>query len=285
MTHTTLYPNRSPRALRLAALLACVACLASPAAAADVRPIAEIKSLGDAETRSKPRAVIRGVVTWRNEQSRVMFVQDATAGIYTVLPRERPDEKLPAEAQVGAEVEAEVTIRPGGFASYVEIDSVRVIGPAPLPEPRPFDEHRFFTGADDGLFVEVTGVVRGVREEQFLWRLFVAHRTRVFEVECRKAAMPADFGGWCQSLVDGEVRFRGISTTSFNARGEPLAQRLFVSRADWIEPVAISAHEPFAAPKVAIDAVARYRLEPIDDHMIRTEGTVVHSLQIGRAHV
>lgn len=270
MTNTTLDHGRLPRAFCLA-VAALLTCLASPASAAEPRPIAEIKSLGDAEKRSGPRATIRGVVTWRNDQSRVMFVQDATAGIFTILPHDKPDEKLPADAQVGVEVEADVTIRPGGFASYVQIDSVRVIGAAPLPVPRPFDEHRFFTGADDGLFVEVTGVVRGVREQPFQWRLFVAHRTRMFEVECRKEAMPADFGRWCQSLVDGEVRIRGVLTTSINAR-------LFVSRADWIEPIALSERTPFASPQMAIDAVARCRLEPIDDHMIRTVGTVVHSV-------
>lgn len=261
------------------ALLAIFAAVASrPADAADVRPIAELKSLDDAATRAKPQAVVRGVVTWTNENGRVMFLEDATAGVYAVFPREKPDARLPADVRVGIEVEAEGAVRTGGFASYVTLDSVRVIGQAPLPQPRPFDEHRFFTGADDGAFVEVSGIVRGVREEQLLWRIFVAHKTREFEVECRKAALPADFGRWCESLVDGEVTFRGVSTTSFNARGESIGQRLFVSRRDWIEPVARPEHEPFAAPKVAIDGVARYRLNPLDNHMIRTEGTVVHSV-------
>jgi signal transduction histidine kinase len=274
MTNTTDDHGRCRRTLGLAALLVCLA----PAQAADVRPIAEIKSLGDAETRSRPRAAIRGVVTWRDERGRTMFVQDATAGIYVVFPRDKPDEKLPDGVQLAAEVVAEGVVSPGGFASYIALESVRAIGPATLPQPRPFDDHRFFTGADDGSFVETTGIVRGVREEPFLWRLFVAHDTRTFEVECRKAAMPADFGRWCQSLVNGDVKLRGVSTTSFNARGEPLTQRLFVSQADWIEPLVLPEHEPFAAPRVAIDAVARYRFDPIDHHMIRTEGMVAHSL-------
>ena len=243
-----------------------------------VRSIAEIRSLTDAEARATPQATIRGVVTWRNERGRVMFVQDATEGIYTVFPRDNPEAKLSDDVDVGIEVEAEGRLRSGGFASYFELGSVRVIGPAPLPEPRPFDDHRFFTGSDDSSFVEVSGIVRGVQAEPFLWRLFVAYKTREFEVECRKAAMPPDFGRWCESLIDGEVKLRGVSTTSFNARGESIGQRLFVSRPDWIEPVARPEHEPFAAPKVAIDGVARYRSAPLDNNMIRTKGTVVHSL-------
>jgi len=275
----TLHPRIAAIAAAAAAfsLAVLLTCLASPAAAESWR-IADIKSLGDAEMRSRPRAVIRGVVTWRNERGQGLFVQDATAGIYVVFSRHKPDEKLSDDVQVAVEVEIEGAIKPGGFASCLEVESVRAIGPALLPQPRPFDDHRFFTGADNGLFVEVAGIVRGVCEEPFLWRLFVAHGARVFEVECRKAVMPADFGRWCQAFVNGEVKFRGVSATSFNARGEPLAPRLFVSGPDWIEPVARPKHEPFAAPRVAIDAVARYRPEPIDHHMICTEGTVVHSL-------
>ena len=266
--------HRWPATLCVAALLGGIA----PAEAADVRPIADVKSLGDAETQARPRATIRGVVTWRNEHGRALFLQDETAGIYMMFPRDKPEWMLADDVQVGVEAEAEGVVTPGGFASYLRPDTVRMIGPAPLPQPRPFDEHRFFTGSDDGSLVEVTGIVRGVREEPFLWRLFVAYKTREFEVECRKASMPPDFGRRCESLIDGEVTIRGVSTTSFNARGESLGQRLFVSRPDWIEPVVRPDHAPFAAPNVAIDGVARYRSAPLDNNMIRTEGTVVHSL-------
>lgn len=260
--------------LCLGALLACLA----PVEAADVRPIAEFKSMGDAEMRALPRGTVRGVVTFRDERGRVMFLQDETAGIYALFPSEQPDAYLPADVQVAVEVEAEGSIGPGGFAPLLRLESVRAIGPAALPKPRPFSARRFSVSADNGSLVEVTGVVRGVREERFLWRLFAAHETRVFEVECRKAAMPADFGRWCESLVDGEVRFLGIASIIFNTRGESRRPRLFVSRPDWIDPIALAEHGPFAAPKVAIDAVARYSPEPVDDHMIRTEGTVLHSV-------
>lgn len=269
--------RRQPYAVLLVALLAGLAA-AAPAKAADPRPIAEVKSLTDAELRDLPQATIRGIVTWREERGRVMFLQDETAGIYAVFPREKPDSMLPDDVQVGIEIEADGTIGFGGVAPLLRLAAVRVIGPAELPPPRPFNVRRFFANADDGSFVEVTGVVRGVREEPFLWRVFAAHEGRVFEVECRKAVMPADFGRRCQSLVDGEVRFRGPVTASFNTRGEPLRPRVFMSRPDWLEPIAPAAHEPFASPKVAIDAVARYAAEPLDDHMIRTEGTVVHAL-------
>jgi signal transduction histidine kinase len=273
--------SRRPAAAgRLAALLAGLAPAVAPAgeAAAAVRPIAACKSLGDAEARSHPRVTIRGVVTWRDEQGQVLFLEDETAGIYARFPRDTPEKRLPDDVQVAVEAEAEGSIGPGGFAPLLTLEAVRAIGPAPLPTPRPFVPSRFFAGADDGSIVEVAGVVRGVREEPFLWRVVAANESRVFEVECRKAAMPADFGQWCQSLIDGEVRFRGPVTTSFNARGESIAQRLFVSRPDWIEPVALADREPFAVRKVAIDAVARYAAEPSDDHMIRIEGTVVHAL-------
>jgi signal transduction histidine kinase len=270
---------RWPIRLRLAALFAGLSAWASPpAVAADVRPIADFKTVDDEGTRAHPRVVIRGIVTFRDEFGRVMFLQDDTAGIYASFPREKPDASAPDDVQVAVEVEAEGTIGPGGFAPSLQLEAVRVIGPAMLPKPRPFVPRRFFVGADNGSLVEAMGVVRGVREEPRIWRVFAAHESRVFEVECRKAAMPADFGQWCRSLIDGEVRFQGIGSASFNTRGEPIRARLFVSQADWIEPVALSKHDPFASRKFAIDAIARYAADPIDDHMIRTEGTVMHAV-------
>ena len=266
-----------------AALAACLAALIGAASGAaeppdDARPIAELKTLGDEATRAYPKATIRGVVTWRHERGRALFLQDQTAGIYAVFPGDEPEARLPDDVQVAVEIEAKGAIGPGGFAPLFRVEAVRVLGPAPLPEPRPFVARRFFAAAENGLFVEVTAIVRGVREEPLLWRIFAAHETRVFEVECRKAATAADFGRWCRSLVNGEVRFRGVSSTTFNTRGEPLRPRLLVSRPDFLEPIALAEHEPFAARKVAIDAVARYAAEPVDDHMIRTEGTVVHAV-------
>jgi signal transduction histidine kinase len=261
-----------------AAIAMLVTSLTTVAFAADVRPIAELKSLPEAELAAGLPVAIRGVVTWRDESGRMMFVQDTTGGIFGLMPRDSGAQPLPDDAPVATEIEAEGVISRGGFAPSLRLTSLRPVGPAPLPEPQPFDDVRFFTGADEGALVEVTGIVRGVREERFMWRLIVSHELRRFEVQCRKAAMPADFGTWCQSLIDGEVRLLAVSATKFNVRGEMFEPRLLVSRADWIAPLAPSDGSPFDAPKIAIDAVARYRAAPLDNHMLRTEGTVVHSL-------
>jgi len=249
-----------------------------PEVTASFRSIAEIKDVSDAEVRSKPRVVIRGVVTWREEQGRVLYLQDETAGVYTFVPRLNPTPWLPDAVQSATLVEASGFVVLGGFAPSLQLATIRVIGPAPLPEPLPFEFARFATGADNCSLVEVAGVVQGVREEPKVWRLFAANEFQRFEVECRKAAMPPDFGEWCLSLVNGRVRVRGVSSASFNARGELLLPRLLVGEAGWIEPVALPDHEPFGSPQVSIDAVARYRAEPLAAHMVRTAGTVVHAV-------
>ena len=271
--------TRDVRPLRVAAWLApVVPFLASLAGAAEVRPIAELKSLPEAELRARPTVAVRGVVTWRDESGRMMFVQDATGGIFGLVPRDSPVKGLPEDAFVATEIVMEGLLSPGGFSPSLQLTEVRPIGPAPLPEPRPFDAVRFFTGADEGALVEVTGIVRGVRETPFEWQIVAANDLRRFEVHCRKRAMPDDFGDRCRSLVNGEVRFLAVAATKFNARGEMFEPRLLMSRADWLTPLAPPDRSPFDAPKVAIDAVARYRSETLDELMLRTEGTVVHSI-------
>jgi signal transduction histidine kinase len=247
-----------------------------PAKAADLQPIADIRALPTEELAKHPAIHIRGVVTWSDHN---FIMQDGSAGIYVnfVFAEQLGLWKggLPsAEIQPGVEVEIEGSIDPGGFSPPVLPQTVRVLGKKPLPEPRPFNAEQFFSGADDCQRAEVSGVVRSVREGDSVLSLVVEAAGQPFGAEVSRDAVPGD----PQRLVDAVVRMTGVATTMFNTRGEWLLPRMFVTDPAGFVVVEPARHAPFDSPHVPLTALGRFRPEPFGGHMIRTEGTVIHSL-------
>jgi hypothetical protein len=79
------------------------------------------------------------------------------------------------------------------------------------------------------------------------------------------------------SLVDAEVKLRGIAATRFNTRGEATGSRVIVgSRNDLI--VIKPPPPPDAIPLVELNRLLPFRPDPIGPHRVRVEGTVTFSL-------
>jgi signal transduction histidine kinase len=246
-------------------------------AAADLVPIARLKSPDVAKAEAAAPIRARGIVIWRNETGTALFLQDESGGIYARCDSEPAASAVRDQVGVGTEVEIVGVVTPAGFALNIVAQAVRPLGQRPLPEPIRQDPDRFFSGADNGELIEVTGIVRGVYDEPKQWRIVAETSLRTFEVEIRKALLPADFGSQIDKLADASVRFVGVAAIAFNARGELLWPRLFIAKPEWLTVVEPPRYEPFAAPHVPIDALARFRSEPPEGHMIRTAGTVVHT--------
>jgi signal transduction histidine kinase len=265
--------------------LACallVACC--PARAADLQPIAVVRSLPVAELATNPPVRIRGVVTLRSDEH--VVIQDDTAGIYVNFGFAhdrgvRTDGGIPDAVQVGVEVEIDGLIDPGGFSPPVMPREFRVVGPKPLPQPRKTDAERFFSGADDCLLIEVTGVVHDAVDAGSEWRLNLESAGQPFAAVVTKSAIPDD----PQQLVDAEVRLAGVPVTVFNTRGECVQPELWVGRPESFAVVSPPPHPPFECPEVAVSSLARFRPDPFRGHRIRTKGVVIHTAPEQAVHL
>ena len=262
----------------------------SPAAAigtgtaAELQPIAEVRSLPVAELATNPPIRIRGVVTLRDVNS--IVIQDDTAGIYVNFDFARKrgvweGDGIPDAVHVGDEIEIDGTIDPGGFSPPVLPREVRVLGSQPLPSARQTDPERFFSGADDSLLIEITGVVHGVEDADSDWRLNLETAGQPFVAIVTKSAIPDD----PQQLVDADVRLTGVPLSIFNTRGEFLQPLVMVGRPEWFTIVSPPPHPPFDCPPVAISSLARFRPEPFRGHRIRTQGVVIHTVPGQAVHL
>ena len=240
-----------------------------------ITPIAEIRSLSTADLAHNPPVRIRGVVTRVRQSS--LFVQDESAGIYVNIARSVARGVMPRDVArpvvpLGSEVEIDGVADPGGYSPIILPRSLSVLGPKPLPGPRPFDPDAFFEGVADSQFVEATGIVEDVVEQPDHWRLSLDHHSRPFLASIMKTAIESD----PRDLVNATVRVRGPTSSISNTRGEFLLPWVFVEQPDWIEIVTPRPGPPFESPKVPLENLSRFHASARQGGMVRTEGTVIH---------
>ncbi len=256
-------------------------CSASPAIddREPVTSIAAVRGMSDDEVCSHVPVRLQGVVTWLKRSPdgvlQDLIVQEAEAGAWVSphMSREasswRGDDAALAAVARGMTVEIEGTTVGGGFSPMVLPSTIHVVGPGSLPPPRTVDMDRFFSGAEDGLRVEVTGVVQWF-SDLGTWALAVEHAGRRFVAAVPRAttADPAT------TLVDARLRLRGVAVSEFNTRGEIMYPRLFVDEPADVIIEAPPRSPPFEAPQVPLRAIAHFRPEPLEGHRLRTAGTV-----------
>ena len=241
---------------------------------ANDRQLAKIASVIEFAPGEDRRLVtVRGVVTLRLGEG--IVVQDDTAGIWVEVTQSRRLNLLESDvASVlslsdGDLVEVVGLSNRGGYAPNILPVSIRKLGERPLPAPRAYDRNRFFLGLDDCLRVEASGIVRGFREDanNGRWLFLVADVTRDFCVDVAMTAVELP----PEKYVDASIRCVGVATADFNSRGELLAPRLNVRRAEDFAVVDL----PGEVRQVTLAEVGRY---PDTAHRIRTQGVVTHAV-------
>lgn len=246
-------------------------------------PIAAIRMLREDEATSRPAVAIRGVVTQSDRDGRIFTVQDESAGIWlsVTLAREagvwQGDDSLLSTLTPGVLVEVEGVAERGGFAPIVLPRSIRIVGVGLLPPPVPVVSERFFSGCDDCLRVELSGVAQGFRDDGSHWLLVLERHSRRFDARVPKAA----FSDPLTTVIDADLTLVGVVAARMNARGEINYPRIIVTNPEDVRIDKPPPSAPFEATKVPLRAIARFQPEPLGGHRLRTEGIVTHSI-LGR---
>jgi len=247
--------------------------------------VASLHQLSREEAKRRHPVHFTGVVTYHDAMAwQTTFIQDSTGGVYLEsggksLPVEFADEALrSAGLRYGQQVEVTGFSDPGGFAPFVVQPRLRVLGPGTLPTPKviPFDE--LAAGQQDGMWVELEGIVHAVRDPSVALaegkehvNIEVVGKGRRFRVWIPNWDHPLPVG-W----TDAKVRLRGVCGATTTKQMQMLGLELLVPGPSEVEVLEPAPADPFALPVRPINSLLKYSLELTNEHRIRVQGVVLH---------
>jgi signal transduction histidine kinase len=251
-------------ARRLAALL--LSALLTSHAAENSPPLLtnaqQVLDLGFEAARLSPHpARIHGVVTYPIEDSLRAFVQDQTAGV--LMAYTNSDVTLLS----GQEVEVEGIIGAGWLAPNLIDGHLRVLGNAPIPEPRPISAARLAAGGFFGQWVSVEGVVRDVAWNGNRRILFVSSgglRFHTIQRPCEDGALPTNW-------IDARVELRGVCWTDVDRENKPMGFTLYMPGTNHIRFLR-EGLDPFSRSALPATDAAVHRQS---DDRVKMAGTVL----------
>jgi signal transduction histidine kinase/CheY-like chemotaxis protein len=194
-----------------------------------------------------------------------LFVSDSSGAIFVVLP-DRP--AIPF--RVGDLVEVSGVSATGDYAPVVNAGSVRVIGKFHLPASAPrVTLTPLLSGAEDGQWVEVEGVVQTVSKSGENVNLELA----LIDGPLTATTVQQDGEGY-DSLVDAKIRLRGNEVPRFNHQGQLTgAGLLFPGRAQ-VKVEEPAPTQPFMLAVSPVSGLLRFTPNPDLHHRVHIRGTV-----------
>jgi diguanylate cyclase (GGDEF)-like protein len=214
--------------------------------------------------------LLKAVVTYYdasiNSRYPVLFVADPTGSVFVSLAQPLPAVPLMS----GERVEISGVSGTGDFAPVVWKAHARVLGPSRLPAFAPrATATDMMTGATDGQWVEVQGIVHAFRrhgKEAYL-DLVLADGP----ISALTVFNPAvDY----ESLVDATVILRGNAAPLFNNMGQMTGVHLIFPGLQTLRVVDPAPVDPFAVPVQPIGAVLRYTPHATLSHRAHIRGKV-----------
>ncbi len=235
-----------PRALKrtaLALLLGGVAAAGQTPGLRTITTAREAHSLTFEEARRRYPVHLRAVVTYFDPyidaRHWALFVHDSSGGIFVSVPAGQAP-----SLSAGTLIEVEGVSGPGDFAPLVEQPRIRVIGQSHVPAEAPrVSLAHMRTGADDGQYVEVEGVVHAVVRSGGNVIVDLALGDGVI-----RATTVAEPGADYERLVDARIRMRATVAPIFNNNRQITGARVFFPTLREVTIEEPAPPDPFALP-------------------------------------
>ncbi|MBL9129400.1 MAG: PAS domain S-box protein, partial [Verrucomicrobiales bacterium] len=254
------------RVLRVAGLLLLLA-VPRPApgqAPASIDSARQVLSLAPDDAERRIPCTLRGVVTCSSRRGDLLFVQDATAGVYVYHQDAYPS--------LGDRVEVVGFTGKGLFSPIVMADRITVLGRSELPAPLPVSVEELAFGRYDAQWVEVRGIVTRQSEDWGHLLLRLASGSARLEVRILDFD-PKTIPSW----VDAEVRIRGIAGTTYNQHRQLTGFHLLTPSTNFLHVVRPGAADPFAVPLRTGSNLMAYAPGGMTEHRMRLRGIVAWS--------
>jgi signal transduction histidine kinase len=227
---------------------------------------AQVRSLNATQAAQAIPVHLRGVVVDQaSPQDEAAILADDTAGIYL-----RSSANLFHDYHRSDLLDVEGFTDPGEFAPIVKVNKVRKVGTAPMPAPRRVSYQELLTGAPDGQWVEITGVVRRcVKPAPGIWRIYLAANGGIVSVRGTDPGNP-------QVQEDSEVRVQAVCLYQFNQKRQVLTAVLQVPEGLMVQVEKPAPTDPYAAPLRSADSLLQFSADSVIGHRVHVRGVVTH---------
>jgi PAS domain S-box-containing protein len=212
---------------------------------------------------------LRAVVTYYdpNTDPKVgaFFACDSTGCICVLVP---PRPTLPLRA--GTLIDMSGVSEPGNYAPIVIGTEIHVIGQSHLPANPPRRSlAQLLTGADDGQWVEVEGVVHAVEQSGHNVTITLALRDGMI-----RGITPLEAGADYAGLVDSRVLVRANAAPVWNKNRQMVGARLLFPSLAQLRIEERAPADPFLLPVRPINSLLRFSPDITFVHRARVRGQV-----------
>ena len=193
------------------------------------------------------------------------FGCDKTGCIVAIVP---PRPVLPIK--LGTLVEVTGVSNPGNYAPILIASSVQAVGEAPVPfVPVRRSLAELMTGADDGRWVEVKGVVHSVTRSAHNVTLTLALPDGII-----RAVTPLEAGADYDRLVDATVVMHANAGPLYNKRRQLVGARLLFPSLAAVRVEESAQPDPFLLPVRASSKLLQFAPGAQGAHRVRVKGRV-----------
>jgi signal transduction histidine kinase len=178
-----------------------------------IRLAARIQYLSSEQVKARPAVNLRAVLMWSHPDTPFVYVQDASGGIRVVNPRWHDDTRLVP----GTIVTVRGEVEQGGYVPVVANAVISRVGWRGFDPPQPVSLEQALTGAEDGRWVQMRGLIRQVTQAGGLTHLELSTSTGEFSAWTpTSAAIDAAPGaivridGVCSAIANHRRQLTGI---------------------------------------------------------------------------
>jgi signal transduction histidine kinase/DNA-binding response OmpR family regulator len=177
------------------------------------------------------------------------FVHDDSGGIFVALS------VLPNFAvHAGMLVEVIGVSGAGDFAPIVDKAHIEPLGESQLPASAPLVTlPRLLSGAEDGQWVEIEGVLRSVHESKWNLILNIAMNEGIIS-----AITPKSAGGSYEQLIDAKIRLRGDAAPITNRMRQMTGAHILFPGKETIQVEEAAPPNPFGSAVLNVDQLLRF---------------------------
>jgi len=248
------------------------ACLAGAWAASAPRVFTTARAAHDlslAEAGRHAPVHLRATVTYYDPfidaRHVALFVCDSSGCIFI-----RADHKPESPLSAGDVIEIDGTTGTGDYAPVVDSHRIQVVGHGPLPEKAiPATVSRLISGALDGQWVEIEGIVHAVHFSEFNVTLQIETlQGNISAISVRKA------GEDYQSLPDTIIRLRANEAPMFNNKLQMVGAHLYFPSLETVKVLSAAPTDPFEIPAQPVSQLLQFTPGVQLSHRVRVQGRV-----------